>query len=536
MEQMRGAREPDPLDRVGQYQRSARVSVICCVSVPGKLTRAKPDLRTVTRALAYLVGSICLLYPVLSTPVIADDFLNPFSQTADGGSGLPAAVAYGWRGSTEGGSFRIVGTTVGSAFNWLWLAVSADLDISMATIYAVTKFVILIMCAASLAGFWRVASREHGRGISFWNALVITSLALFGTLQLHGLWSNDPVGSYPLAGYASAALGFAVLTCAVLANRRESWGSFALGTAVALVAVAYYEINIGAVLGSAVILAIGCWMRRKDHRSLVMHLTRSAIFLGVPALLVLYGRTVNGSNTVTYGGTEIRLSGAPRAFALGVVGSMPGAAWRLSDRQLGGRLRLVFLVFGIATFLALLLKWWAQTSDLRTESTSDNRQRPGQISVVLAVVIYACFAIGLQAITEKVQDEMLSLGYVYTFYAMTSCAIALGLAVAGQTLYLRRCSAAWRILLAAGAVSFLVIQSTVNWRLSEKMNVAYSPNVRLLNSFDGDVGSARRCQALDAWSAIPWPAYYREGMTDGLDKAYRYYFGEPFCPGVAANG
>lgn len=499
------------------------------------LTRAKPDLRTVTRAVAYLVGSIGLLYPVLSTPVIADDFLNPFSQTADGGSGLPAALAYGWRGATKGTSFRVAGTTVGSAFNWLWLTLSADLGISMATIYAVTKFVVLIVCAASLAGFWRVTSRAYGPGISYWNALVITSLALFGTLQLHGLWSNDPVASYPLAGYASAALGFAVLVCAVLASERDGWGSFVLGSVVALLAVMYYEINIGAILGSAVILAFGGWVRRADRRRLLVHLAGSAIFLGVPALLVLYGRTVTGSSTATYSGIDVRLSGSTRAFVLGVGGSLPGSAWWLSDRKLGGRVELVFVVFGIVTFVAMLLRWWAKTSDLRAEAPSENRQRLGQVSVVLAVVIYACFALSLQAITEKVQNEMLSLGYVYTFYAMTSCAIALGLAVAGHTLYLHRPSLRWRALLSTVAIAFLVIQSTVNWRLSERMNDAWARNVRLLNSFDEDAPPVRRCEALDAWSAIHWPAYYKAGMTSGLDQAYRYYFGEPFCPAVAAN-
>ena len=498
-----------------------------------ELTLPHRSLHRSTAVAFYLVSSFLLLYPVLSTPVVADDLLNPFSQTAEGGSSLPAALEYSWRGATTGAGFRIVGGAVGSAFNWLWLTVSATFDVSLSTLYGLTKFVVLVICAASIARFWWIASREYGRGIEYWDALVLTSLALFGTLQIHALWSNDPVTSYPIAGYGSAALGFAVMSSAVLANRNETWRSYVVGAAVATVAVLYYEINIGAVIGAAVILSAGAWLQRSDRRKVALHLARSAIFVGVPAVMVLYGRTVTGPRSNTYSGTQVRTSGAIRAFLLGVGGVLPGAAWRLSIRALGGRVPLVFFVFGLVLFLAWMLRWWAQ-SYRHLVSESVGHSRFARAALVFATVGYGVFAITLQSITVKTQDETRELGYVYTFYAIGSSVIALGIAISIRSISLRWSGAALRYLLCVFALGFILVQSTVNWGLSEQLNRDYAVNRRLLDSFDQDVQQVERCNAFAAWAVVPWPAYYRAGMRNGLQAAYQYYFHEPFCASLPA--
>lgn len=490
----------------------------------------------VTAGIFYLISSFFLLYPALSTPVVADDFLNPFSQTADGGSSLFEALKYGWRGGTEGASFRPVGNLIGSAFNWLWLTISARLDISMSTLYAGTKLIVLILCAASAARFWYIASREYGRGIRYWDALVLTSLALFGTLQLH-TWSSDPVASYPLAGYGSAVLGFAVLSSAVLCNRNRTWRSYLVGAGLAVVSVLYYELNIGAVIGSAFILASGSFLlRRVDRRAALIHLARSLIFVGAPAIAVFYGRTATTSRQGVYAGTVVRLSGAARAVALGVGGIFPGAAWRLSIRFLGGRVLLVFFVIGLVVFLGWVIRWWAQNY----RSLEPERHSPCEVAqavLVAAAVLYVLFTIVLESVTVRVQDSAPELGFVYTFYAVGSSVIALGLAVGFRSIYFRvgRAGSA-RYLFCAVGLAFIFIQSTLNWNLSRQNNIMFVLNHRLLDAFDADVPEYRRCEAFNEWAQGPWPVYYREGMRNGLQKAYQYYFDEPFCSTLSAPG
>jgi hypothetical protein len=478
----------------------------------------------------YLVGSFLVLYPALSTPVVSDDFVNPFEQTALGGSGLSDAIHYGWTGSTGGVSFRVFGTVIGSIFNWFWLTTSATFDVSMSTIYAAVKFIVLVACAASVAGFWAVASREYGRGIRSWDALVLTSLALFGTLQIHQLWSNDPVASYPLSGYGATALGFLVLTAAVVLNRRRNWPTAVIGGVVATFAVLYYEVNIGAVIGAAILLVAGVVSSLGQRREAVLHTCRAALFVGMPATLILVGRAVTGARQSDYAGTDISFSHAGRTVLLGLANIVPGTSWGLSSKQLGGHISLVYFVLGLMLFLCWVTRWWAQ--EYRPTSAVVGRSSLNSLGIAAAIagpMVYGFFAIILQAVTVKIQNETADLGHVYTYYAMGSSVVALGLAVTARSLFFRQGLVRVRFVAAAVAISFVLVQQTINWRLSESLNSYYAVNHHLLDAFAKDVPEAKRCDAFTAWTVIPWPDYYRIDMRDGLNDAYQYYFNEPFC-------
>ena len=214
-----------------------------------------PSRRTTITVVCYVVVSTIVLYPVLASPVLADDLFNPFGQFDVAGGGLPAALDFAWDGATQGSSFRIIGNPVGAAYNWLWLTAAARLGISLTTFFAVTKFVVFVAVAASIAWAWQQLSAFARRGrIDFRDAMLWVSLVLFSTVQIHAIWSNDPVANYPLAGYAPAGLGFLVIGAAARLAVRRTMYDVALATVLALVAVAYYEMNVGAVMGAAVVL------------------------------------------------------------------------------------------------------------------------------------------------------------------------------------------------------------------------------------------------------------------------------------------
>ena len=112
---------------------------------------------------------------------------------------------------------------------------------------------------------------------------------------------------------------------------------------------------------------------------------------------------------------------------------------------------------------------------------------------------------------------------------MGSCVVALGIAIAMRSIYFRQRRNVGRRLVCALAIGFLVVQATINWRLSEQLNQTYVVNHRLLDSFDEDIEESKRCDAFAAWAVVPWPDYYHDAMRDGLQEAYEYYFDEPFC-------
>ena len=511
-----------------------------------------PSRRTTVTVVCYLVVSAIVLAPVLASPVLADDLFNPFGQFDVAGGGLPAALDYAWAGATEGSSFRIVGNPIGAAYNWLWLSVAARLGVSLTTFFAVTKFVVFVAVAASIAWSWQqLANLARRRPIAFRDAMIWVSLTLFSTVQIHAIWSNDPVANYPLAGYVPAALGFLVIGAAARLAVRRTWRAAGVATVAAVVAVTYYEMNIGAVMGAtALLLASVVDDRQRQGRWHPGFIASSAVVPLVPACIVAYGRSVTGDQATTYAGTTVRLDGAPATFMRGVVSSLPGSSWRLSIDALGGQIGLVFFVFGTTLLVASAVRWWwAQPAAVPVDAISDPGPDPdpgsapdGRGSLLLvvaagiAVATYAAFSLALQSITVKVQDEAPAVGYVYTWFAMTSSAVALGLAVVGRQLLGRRPAGTVRFVVLALATSLLFVQNTVNWRLAEQLTTSYGANRRLIDAFDDAVPVADRCAALVQWTSIRWPGYYEDGIVDGLQESFEYYFSEPFCPFAEGDG
>ncbi len=106
--------------------------------------------------------------------------------------------------------------------------------------------------------------------------------------------------------------------------------------------------------------------------------------------------------------------------------------------------------------------------------------------------------------------------------------MALGIALLARFILLRwRSNSTWYLVRAA-ALDFLLIQPTVNWGLSKRMNVDHALNRRVLDAFDEDASVTERCEAFSAWSDAPWPDRCRNDMRVGVQKADEYHFGEPF--------
>lgn len=487
--------------------------------------------------------SYLLLYSSLSPPVIADDFIHAFDQSlfykANDKSAFLDAVIHGWKTGTEGAGFRPVGDTIGASWLWAWTTLSATFDVSMHMVYMLTKFVVYLAAAISISTFWWVASKHYGRGIRYWDGLVLSSVALFGTLQIHALWGADPVVGSPLAGYGSTAISFGVLTAAVLAVQRQSHWFLMLAVSASTLSILHYELNLGAVLGAGVIFAGGCWVHRSDRRLLIHNVIYTAIALGIPVLVALYGRRVVLDNGATYAGTQIRISGMPKTFVMGVANGFPGSAWGTALKHLEAPSIFIASSFGTVVVVACLLLWWRKEPSFlqlnpRTDAVGGAAMR---VAIVAGVGVCALGSIGLQAITIKVQLETLGLGYVYTHYSISSGVVALGFAImtpsllARRRVVTRRGVATGRVFAISAGLTLLYVQSMINWQLMEKLNEVYAPNRQIFGAFDKDVDEPTRCEVLKTWDGSGWPEYYEIGVVEGLQHAYKIYFGEPFCRG-----
>ncbi|PVG84320.1 hypothetical protein DDE18_01445 [Nocardioides gansuensis] len=492
------------------------------------IARFRPAARTVGLAIAYVLGACLLLRPTLTTTVVADDFQAPFALVVNSGPTLGDALSHGWNIAMTGAKFRLVGAEFGTLMNWLNLWVSATFDLPIDVVFNALKLGVFVGCAAAAATFWWLVARTHVRPVRWATAFFLTSTALFGSLQLHALWSNDPVQSFPFAGFGATAVGFLMLTTAVWVAARPSWRRYLAATVGTVAGVSYYELNAGAVLGAGVVLAVAAWAARRDRRRLVLHVVGGSAMCLVPALLLVVARGASPADT--YAGRQVRADGAFDFLVRGLLGSLPGGAWQVSEKILQARPGLVFSqTVAVLVVVAAVGLWCARVPELPPADPA-TRSRAGALAAGGGVVVYALFAVGLQSSTVKVQDEMLGIGYVYMFYAVVATSVALGVAVVTLELIRTRRRAWPRTVALCCAVVFLVFQGTYNMRLHDLHNSIFKPNAALDNAWDEDVPQGERCRAIHAWADNPWPDYYRNDVVLGTDKAYRYYFGEAFCP------
>lgn len=473
----------------------------------------------------YLLSSWCLLYPILVTPLVADDFLNPFSQYSNTGGGYWKSVAFGWNTAFNGASMRLSGNVVGAWLNNFWLDLAGRSLLDLSTFYAVQKFTVFVLCGFSLSYFTGAFLEALGHKTSFIKRTFLCSFVLFSTLQIHGLWSNDPVASYPMSGFMVAAIGFYVLGFAAYTSMEHPNLRLLFLFGMCVLSVFYYEILVSVgLLTFPILLSL---IPRNNFRQTL----NRTLLISIPAFATFLTITLSRLHTAaasrTYSGTTVTIGWrAFKTFCFGLASSFPASAWNVTSEllEIGLDLKLIpSIVLLFAAFVTIMhfptvshftriskrKDWWLLTA------------------LVSAPLTFWIFAVGLQSLTEKVQNETGKLGYVYSYYAVGAATFAF---FASVTIILM--SQKYLRVTSLMLLCFLVlatIQASITWSVSDHMSKVLEPNRTLLAAFSNFEEQPLRCQALRNWAAGNWPAYYEDGMIRGLQEASTAFHKEPFC-------
>jgi hypothetical protein len=198
-----------------------------------------------------------VLFPILSTPLVADDFAAPFYQLKDAGFGVRPAIEFGWNNAYGGVNFRILGMPFGSVVHFLYVDLAGQFGIPISTSYFITKLMVYLGTGIVVSSVCGELLGLAGKTLSRWSVLFVSSTVVFVSLQNHAMWSNDPVSGYPLAGFGSVILGLAVLAYSLRSVRLGITASRITGlTILTTASVLYYELNVGIIIGVAPLLAI----------------------------------------------------------------------------------------------------------------------------------------------------------------------------------------------------------------------------------------------------------------------------------------
>jgi hypothetical protein len=466
--------------------------------------------------------------------VVSDDFAAPFYQFRTAGFGATAALKYGWNNSYGGVNFRIIGMPVGSLVHFLYVDLAGRFGIRMSTSYFLTKLAVFLGVGITMAWICHQLLTLAGKKFSGWTTLFVSSSILFVSLQNHAIWSNDPVASYPLAGFASVILGLACLGITLTLFRKGlTLSRLAFLTVATTTSVLYYEINVAIIIGIAPLLTFVALNPMEGQvlsvRNKLVRMSQVAIPCAMPAIALIYGRILSGSSTQSYGGTTIRLGRvAIHTFQNALASTLPGSSWNLSREQLGGSVGLVMWIIPITVILVSVNTFFL--SHPEESKKPDRFQNLGLGTGLFALFCFWTIGVAIQSVTVKVQDESPRIGYVYTYYAIGAVVAAMFLSFIFLYFFSTLQSKSVTVVIVSIFSIFSFVQLTMNWRLMEKMNSSLIPNRELLVAFSSQADVPYRCRALLDWSNGPWPDYYEDGMILGLQSAYLHYHGEQFCP------
>lgn len=489
----------------------------------------------------FVALSALFLRPILIAPIVGDDFLNPWQQFSTTGTSPIRIWEYAIDGTTRAGHFNYLGQVIGCYTLGLWMWMMSDLGIRYTTMYAVTKLVVYMLTLAAVASFVRTAAALGDRHISAWRSRLYVAVPLFGILQIHLPWSHDPVATYPLSGFASAALGFMVMKLAIDAFRTGTVRSSMIAGVVALISILYYEIEV-ACIAALVPLALWGWRAHGGGRSGARTMaTPVALTLVVPTLATAALYLYSKAQSVNYGGTEVAVgSGTAGTFRIAFLGTLPGAAWNLSREFLAGPIAVrgyaAAILVLLATVLFSLASRFREQAEFHVAPTPDEPTDPTRQSRIVAMAavcvspaIYWVGATLVQASTPKVQNEINRIGAVYNYYAVATAAIA-AILVLAVLFWPRR----WHVDLVrigalALAIGFISIQYMINWNINSQYQGSALYNRQLHAAFSDQPPMAERCMVLTTWEAVDWPEYLEVAIIEGFQSSYEHFHGEPFC-------
>jgi hypothetical protein len=486
-----------------------------------------------TGGLALGVGYV----PAARVPIIADDLTALFTLPAASRGSLWTAVTYGIEQGQVAGHFNPLGQALGAAYDYIAyrLSVMAGVTPQYADVLSALALIALTVAGATSLLVWGLSRAAHGRP-RYWPLFALTSAITAVTLQIHAPWSNDPVISFGLAGWGSAALGFWAVAWALRATApgSKSRAAVVVASVLAVACVEYYEMLMAAVAAVAVALVLTALTAadRAAVRGRCLLLLGTAVLL--PGVLFALGRLLTAGSG-TYGGTTLALGPASlRTWTFGMVGTLPGGGWSyvmgmagpltLSTGALvlGGALCLLTGGIGVA---------WSHESARLVEPAPQGQPATRGPWVVTAATIASFWALSTasHSVSDKYIREIQHPGQVYLFYSVGVVAVAALIALG-----LMRVRSRLRRVMAVGLLPvigmFVLVQVALNVQLAgiTRDLVPYN-NLLVGLSTDGHADEQTRCDALRAWLLPPWPDYYEKWISDDLQTNYQREFGTPFC-------
>ena len=471
------------------------------------------------KILVYLCLSTSL-YFVISAPLIADDFITifePINQQTDifsVGSFLQK-VFYLIEFGTH---VNLIGQTIGLIFmnSWLNFAIYMQIPLFMGyVILRVTLWGFLLhssYCTAKL--FVRFDSRSR-----------VYFFATFACLlQIHALWSSDPITSFPFAGLlASTFLFYSIFFSQKILINDKSFHLLLL-IPLNIVVFSLYEMNICLVLYQVLLIS-------HLYRSQVKQFSfcAKAVFCSVlPTVFNAFTALTFAKQKHLYSGTSFNFEDIPKVvvtFIFNLLSVVPYFSWSFSVSQKFGIHEYLWMINFFVVLGTLIFFFFIRLHT--SASFRRNKEKESCYDPYYPLVSMALGSTIVQSTTLKVQNETSGPHSVYIFHLnLLVCAVVLGTVFLVKFSEIERKRTCLSLFLAVA----ILLQTCQNGVQNVLLSREFAPNMRIINSLTEKVEISERCRILEEWQARDWPREYADTLNSGIDYFSLKVQGEKFCP------
>jgi hypothetical protein len=525
-----------------------------------------------------IVAAIMLVYPVIASPITADDRYWYVGSAAGSNGSFVELVGFAWERllwHVDIGRMVLL-AEIERRFVYLGIIELAVATATPITVYqALLKLGLLgggILCVLAFVRSLRWRTPDGTLARVSRRTLVLVGVA--GTLAVavgvqatrpgHNGWIAYPVLTYGAVAFIFGSIALLLWLTRLVAERSRA---MAIGAAVVLVMLALatnlsYELVFPAVPVAALALLV-IPVTDRAHRAagrrakLVTGLAYVGTFVPVFVAARLYLAS-NCADQSCYSGVQVELgSAAMRATAYTFVAAIPGS----SDNELLGDLDAVgwadrypvppdwwSVLAGLVALGALSILWWAMRTELPSSegpggasiSRSAHRRAEAHMLVVGAALslLAALGAAAVMGIGSRTQERITEMGDPYRNIVVTWTGLAFCLVLVVVALGLiwpqRRAVMAWIALaIAIGTLATFTLPGNLMALRAARIThtVTDAINWEVVQGDTSQSGDARRCELFERLDeqTSGYVTYAREPIKNDSNTAFEIYHGAPFC-------
>jgi hypothetical protein len=404
-------------------------------------------------------------------------------------------------------------------------------------VFRVASIVIAEIAAAFFMASWGRLSRLSFGFLrrSTLSYFLIISCVTLATIQIHAVWSNDPVISYSLASWGTAVFAFLYggAIARILTTRQSKLWLWGLALPVfGILGVLSYEMMLGAIAAGGISIVVYIVLNFRNRPSWI-RLAWLATGVAIPFVTLAFTQWLRWQQPQTYAGTTGGYAALViPVFKTGVLGSVPLSSGSLAIQYGEGfPPRLLDVLLPLIAILLLLGFLYLINRPIMTARTKTvSFSLPALLSQVAFLLALWCVSTLIFAASSKYQVEIgQTIGHVYLFYSVgllsVSCLLVIGFLIIGG-----RTKVSFVLVALVVLIPLAIIQGGFNSRSLQVLDRDMTWTKVLADQLGEPGTESERCTAFGEIAVRELPDWYSSGLIAGIESAYQNRYGQEFCP------